>query len=79
MKILELMGKGIKYEEVVKSFYHYFLICMVNFEKSVEKKGLVYQILLDLICKNIKEDEFKILEKNLYEQKFLFHFKTYLR
>lgn len=80
MEVLEFINKGINvYEEVVKSFYQYFLTCMVDFERCTEKKGLLYQILLDMTCKNITEGEFKKVESNFNEGKFLFHFKTYLK
>lgn len=36
MELLDFINKGVNvYEEVVKSFYQYFLLCMVDLEKSV--------------------------------------------
>ena len=55
--LFSLEDKSDFYEELAKSFYHFVLLCSVNFENAYKKRGKIYSLLLKNIAENIAEKE----------------------
>lgn len=60
IQILNSISKNVDfYEEIIKGFYHYALLCSVDFEYTIKKKSELYRTLLNILKNNMPDNYIK--------------------